>query len=92
LENLLQIEDKIQKLTDSLKNSRLEAISQLCSDWWELTDEEDYSMVKLEKALKDEKLKKELKIAMSLEVLSVAVCNYFTSAPELMRASHLQLN
>jgi hypothetical protein len=29
---------------------------------------------------------------MAIEVLSVAVTNYYTSAPELMRATHLQLN
>lgn len=92
LENLLQVEDKIQKLTDSLKATKLNEVSQLCSDWWELTDEEDYSLVKLEKVLKEEKLRKELRAAMALEVLCVAVCNYFTSAPELMRATHLQMN
>lgn len=92
LENLLQVEEKIQKLIDNLKASKLGEVSQLCSDWWELTDEEDYSLVKLEKVLKEDKLRKELRAAMALEVLCVAVCNYFTSAPELMRATHLQMN
>jgi len=92
LENLLLVEDKIQKLVDNLKASKLADVSQLCSDWWELTDEEDYSLVKLEKVLKEDKLRKELRAAMALEVLCVAVSNYFTSAPELMRATHLQMN
>ena len=29
---------------------------------------------------------------MILEVLSIAIANYFTSAPELFRPTHLQLN
>jgi len=27
---------------DALRQTKLTAISQLCSDWWELTDEEEY--------------------------------------------------
>jgi hypothetical protein len=57
-----------------------------------LTDEEDYTLVKFEKALKEEKSKKEVKIQMVLEILAVAVANYFTNAPELVRPTHLQLN
>lgn len=92
LENLINVEEKIQQLLDCIKSSKLDNISQYCSDWWELTDEEEYSIIKFEKVLKDEKLKKEIKAAMALEVLSVAVTNYYTSAPELLRATHLQLN
>lgn len=29
---------------------------------------------------------------MVLEILSIAIVNYFTSAPELIRPTHLQLN
>jgi hypothetical protein len=54
-----------------------------------LTDVEDYTLVKFEKALKDEKSKKEVKILMVLEILAVAVANYFTNAPELIRPTHL---
>jgi hypothetical protein len=34
---------------DNLKHAKLTAISQLCSDWWELTDEDEYSISKFEK-------------------------------------------
>jgi hypothetical protein len=33
----------------------------LCSDWWEKTDEDDYSVSKFEKAIRDDKLRKELR-------------------------------
>lgn len=46
-------------------------------------------MAKFEKLLKEEKTKKEIKNLMVLEILSIAVANYFTSAPELMRPTHL---
>jgi len=58
LENLIKIDDKLQQLIDILKVNKTNSISQLCSDWWELTDEDDYSMSKFEKEIKDEKLKK----------------------------------
>lgn len=61
----------------------------MCSDWWEMTDEDEYSVAKFEKAFKEEKSKKELKIMMVLEILAVAVANYFTNAPELIRPTHL---
>lgn len=67
-------------------------MSQLCSDWWEMTDEDEYSIAKFEKAFKEEKAKKEIKILMVLEILAVAVANYFTNAPELIRPTHLQLS
>jgi hypothetical protein len=34
----------------------------LCSDWWELTDEDDYTISKFEKAFKDEKVRRDLRI------------------------------
>lgn len=54
-----------------------------------MTDEDEYSISKFEKAFKEEKTKKELKVMMVLEILAVAVANYFTNAPELMRPTHL---
>jgi hypothetical protein len=41
-ENLIQIEDKLTILIENLRQSKLTQISQLCSDWWELTDEDEY--------------------------------------------------
>ena len=41
--------------------------------------------------MKDEKLKRDIRQAMVPEILSIAVANYFTSAPELIRPTHLQL-
>ena len=64
-------------------------ISQLCSDWWELTDEDDYTVSKFEKAFKDDKVRRDLKIQMTLEILSIAVVNYYTSAPEVLKPTHL---
>lgn len=61
----------------------------MCSDWWELTDEDEYSLSKFEKVFKEEKTKKELRFMMVLEILAIAVANYFTSTPELIRPTHL---
>lgn len=66
-------------------------ISQLCSDWWELTDEDDYSIAKFEKAIKDDKIRRELRVQMTLEILSIAVVNYYTSAPDVLKPTHLQI-
>lgn len=87
-ENLLLIEEKLTALTDNLKHSKLGPVSQLCSDWWELTDEDEYSLARFEKVLlsKDQLMaKKELRMMMVLEILAIAVGNYFTSTPELIR-------
>ena len=48
LENLVKIEDKIASLVDNLRQSKFQSVSQLCSDWWELTDEDEYSVAKFE--------------------------------------------
>lgn len=56
-----------------------------------MTDEDDYSIAKFEKVYKEDKTKKEIKTLMVLEILSIAVVNYFTSAPELIRPTHMQL-
>ena len=74
-----------------MKVSKVNNISQLCSDWWELTDEDDYSIQKFEKAVKEDKTKRELKTQMTLEILSIAVVNYYTSSPEVLRPTHLQI-
>ena len=50
-ENLIKVDEKLQQLIDILKQNKTTNISQLCSDWWELTDEEDYTIAKFEKAL-----------------------------------------
>lgn len=92
LENLSKIEDKVSLLYESLKNSKLQQVSQLCSEWWELSDEDEYSVSTFEKALSDDKCKKEVKTMMILEILAVAVANYYTNSPELLRPTHLQLN
>jgi hypothetical protein len=41
-ENLIHIEEKLSVLIENLRQSKLTTISQLCSDWWELTDEDEY--------------------------------------------------
>jgi hypothetical protein len=64
-------------------------ISQLCSDWWELTDEDDYSIAKFEKAIIDDKTKRDFKMMMTLEILSIAVVNYYTSSPDVLKPTHL---
>lgn len=89
LENLTKIDEKFQQLIDQLKNQIVKNISQLCSDWWELTDEDDYSIAKFEKAIKDDKIRRELRIQMTLEILSIAVVNYYTSAPDVLKPTHL---
>jgi hypothetical protein len=78
-------------LIDCLKVSKVNNISQLCSDWWELTDEDDYSVAKFEKAIKEDKTRRDLKTQMTLEILSIAVVNYYTSSPEVLRPTHLQI-
>jgi hypothetical protein len=89
---LIHIEDKLSVLIENLRQSKLTTVSQLCSDWWELTDEDEYQVAKFEKVYKDDKAKREIKVMMVLEILSVSVTNYFTSTPELIRPTHLQLN
>jgi uncharacterized membrane protein YwzB len=79
-------------LVENLRQSKFQSVSQLCSDWWELTDEDEYSIAKFEKAFKDDKAKKELRVMIVLEILAVAVANYFTNAPELIRPTHIQLS
>jgi uncharacterized membrane protein YwzB len=88
-ENLISIEEKMSVLMENLRQSKLTTISQLCSDWWELTDEDVYQISNFEKVYKDEKAKKEIKMMMVLEILAIAVANYFTSTPELIRPTHL---
>eukprot|EP00347_Sterkiella_histriomuscorum_P022565 403338002 len=92
LENLVKIEDKLTFLIENMRQQKFQQVSQLCSDWWEMTDEDEYSVSKFEKAFKEEKSKKEIKSMMVLEILAVAVANYFTNAPELIRPTHLQLS
>jgi hypothetical protein len=89
LENLTKIDEKFQQLIDQLKVQKVNNISQLCSDWWELTDEDDYSIAKFEKAIKDDKVRRELRNQMTLEILSIAVVNYYTSAPDVLKPTHL---
>ena len=74
-----------------MKHAKLSSISQLCSDWWELTDEDEYQVSKFEKVYKDEKTKKEIKCMMVLEILAISVANYFTSTPELFRPTPAQI-
>lgn len=63
-------------------------MSQLCSEWWELTDEDDYTVAKFQKAFyKDERASRSIKQQMSIEILSIAIVNYFTSSPEIFRPS-----
>ena len=59
----------------------------MCSDWWEQTDEDDYTVNKFMKAYREEKARKEIKQQMALEILSIAIVNYFTSSPEIFRPS-----
>jgi hypothetical protein len=46
LNNLVKVDDKLCCLADALKKNNISVISQLCSDWWELTDEDDYAVSK----------------------------------------------
>lgn len=62
LENLTKIDEKLQELSDNLKVNKVTNISQLCSEWWELTDEDEYSISKFEKAIKDDKIKRDIKL------------------------------
>jgi len=90
LANLLTIDDKLTALADCLKKTSAAQISQLCSDWWELTDEEDYALLKFSIAYKDDKAKHEFTQLMSLEIVSIAVVNYFISSPEIFKPSNIQ--
>ena len=91
LENLTKIDEKFAQLIDCLKTQKVNNISQLCSDWWELTDEDDYSIAKFEKAVKEERTKRDFKQMMTLEILSIAVVNYYTSSPDVLKPTHLQI-
>ena len=74
-----------------LKVGKSNTISQLCSEWWELTDEDDYSVAKFEKAIKDDKTRRDIRHQMTLEILSIAVVNYYTSSPEVLKPTHMQI-
>lgn len=90
--NLNKIDEKLTALADCLKKQNIGTISQFCSDWWELTDEEEYQVNSFMKAYADERLKRDFKQLISLEILSIAVVNYFTSSPEIFRPSNIQMN
>ena len=91
LENLTKIDEKLQSLIDCLKVSKVSHVSQLCSDWWELTDEDDYSVAKFEKAIKDDRIRKDIRNQMTLEILSIAVVNDYTSSPDVLKPTHIQI-
>ena len=44
LANLILADVKLHALSECLKKNSINFISQLCSDWWELTDEESYAV------------------------------------------------
>lgn len=84
---MLAIDEKLYALADCLKKNTVGSVSQLCSDWWELTDEEGYAVAQFTKVFNDERAKKDLYSLMVLEILSVAVLNYYISCPEIFRPS-----
>lgn len=92
LANLLLIDEKLHVLAECLKKNSTSQISQLCSDWWELSDEEQYAVAQFSKVFKDERAKRDLKQMITLEILSIATINYFTSSPEIFRPSSVQIN
>jgi len=51
--NLNLVDEKLTALGDCLKRTNAGNISQLCSDWWELTDEDEYAVVSFVKATSD---------------------------------------
>ena len=91
LENLIKIDDKFCQLIDCVKQQRANNISQLCSDWWELTDEEEYCVSQFSKAAKEDKVRLDVKVQMTLEILSIAVVNYYTSSPDILKPSQVQV-
>ena len=46
LQNLILIDEKLSALSECLKKNAFANVSQLCSEWWELTDEDDYTIAK----------------------------------------------
>lgn len=92
LANLLSIDEKLHALAECLKKNSTSQISQLCSDWWELSDEEQYAVAQFSKVFKDERAKRDLKQMITMEILSIATINYFTSSPEIFRPSSVQIN
>ena len=92
LANLLLIDEKLHALAECLKKNSTSQISQLCSDWWELSDEEQYAIAQFAKVFKDERAKRDLKHMITMEILSIATINYFTSSPEIFRPSSVQIN
>jgi len=85
---LIQIDEKLTLLADYLKKNAFGNVSQLCSEWWEHTDEDDYAIAKFYKAFKEERARREIKHQMSIEILSIAIVNYFTSSPEIFRPNN----
>ena len=92
LENLTKIDEKFQQLIDQLKVQKVNNISQLCSDWWELTDEDDYSIAKFEKAIFDVQRKSGLKnmvLERKLEALGDELEKKEAQLGEVLSASNL---
>lgn len=44
IQGLTQIDETLDKLFEQLKKSQISNISQLCSDWWDKTDETEYAL------------------------------------------------
>ena len=92
LENLTKIDEKFQQLIEQLKNQIVKNISQLCSDWWELMDEDDYSIAKFEKAIFDVQRKSGLKnmvLERKLEALGDELEKKEAQLGEVLSASNL---
>lgn len=86
------MDEKLSALSETLKKTQTHCIMQLCSDWWELTDEEDYALIKWLSASKDERLCGDIRRLICLEHLSIAVVNYFTTSSEFFLPSNHQMS
>lgn len=89
LNGLVQIDEKLSMLGECIKKGNILPISQICSDWWELTDEEEYAVAQFAKTFNDERAQQDLTQMMMIEILSIAIINYYTSSPELFRPSNI---
>ena len=71
LENIMLIEKKILEIIDGI--NKMEGISVLCEDWWELSHEETM-LQNLGNVFKEPKYKSILKTASLVEVVSISLC------------------
>ena len=54
----------------------------LCTEWWTLTNHDNYCISKFHQQINNGSMKKQLSHMMILEILSIAIINFYTGMPD----------